>query len=149
MVGVQASLLLVVAERKNNRLNDAFVALCDDDFEDVKTILDLRGDELDSVHGMRPAKRQKLRHLFNILANCDDQLKELAQRALDDDLDEPSVEAAAPSQASNAGYTLADFAKSEKCVCGVAEGKKMVGGKKMVDGKKIVGGKMVGGKMVM
>lgn len=141
------------------RMNNAYCAINDDAFDHLKTLLDLKSDEEDSVYAMRPAKRRKLESVFNFLALCDDTVIELAREIPEEDTVEDATSSQAPpasSQATNAAYSEADFARSGKCLCGTKmtegemaalegrkKGVKMVEGKKMVGGKKIVGGKVV------
>ena len=143
-----------------DRLNGAYCELTEEERDDVHTLLDLRANET-SVYKMRPAKRQKMKRLFSLLAKCDDELRELAQGAIEEEEEEegavatPSVKLAT----SHKSYTVNDFARSGKCVCGaktthdeMLEAKKVVGAKIAADdimkGKKVVEHEDCDGKML-
>ena len=84
------------------QLNEAFVKLEDGPFTDIRYILGLHYEEEETVHAMSPAKRRKLRALFQLLANSDATLQDLAQSAVcgEGSEDAPEESAPAPPQAT-------------------------------------------------
>jgi len=118
-----------------NALNAAFVDLEDNDFDHFKTILNLREDEQETVHAMGPAKKRRLKAIFTLLANSTPSLQELARSAIGAVGDAESPQEPAPPQAASAR----SFEASEKCVCSIYDGAKMVMfGETEEKGKKLI-----------
>ena len=117
-----------------NALNAAFVDLGDSDFDHFKTILNLREDEEETVHAMGPVKKRRLKAIFTLLANSTPSLQELACTAIGAVGDAESPQQPEPPQAASA----CSFEASEKCVCGIYEGGKMVQFDAMKEGKKVL-----------
>jgi hypothetical protein len=116
---------------EDDRLNAAFVELDDAAFASVKVILGLRGEEEETIFKMSTNKRRRLREIFHLIANCDPSLQELAQSVAASEEEEEEEQPAAT------GTSLAAFAASEKCVCGISSGKTMVEFGKQGKGEKM------------
>lgn len=120
-------------------LNSAYQRVADDAFAHLRDLLDLNSDELPDVYCMKPAKRRKLQSAFNLLAQCDDDLYEIAQTVAVEDTDE--VEASQQST-SQRNHTQADFERSGKCLCGAKDTGMLKSGKKMLFDKMAKGKKV-------
>ena len=120
---------------EDQRLNAAFVDLDDDSFTRVRAILGLHGEEEETVMAMSTNKRRRLRELFHLLASSNATLQELAQSAVAEQGGETEEEHELPRPAP----VFPSLAASEKCVCGIYEGGKMVEfGEESGKGKKLL-----------
>ena len=139
IVAIRRALRSENSSPKDKRLNAAFVDLDDEAFIRVKAILGLRGEEEETVMAMSTNTRRRLREIFHLLASSDSNLLELAQSAVAEEDEEEEINEAdiSPRPAT----VLPSFAASEKCVCGIYEGGKMVHFEAMKEGEKVLSGR--------
>ena len=81
-------------------LNKAYLQMDDEALGCLIELLDIKETELESIFGMKPAKRRKLQVAFNLLARCDDDLYALAESVADDLEEEKEEETSQQSSSS-------------------------------------------------